>query len=76
MDQSSLLLRRIDAQRNMARYYALSIEPTLFGDVAVVRRWGRLGCHGRQIIEICADRAAACRAMERYAKAKRRRGYG
>ncbi|WP_145926033.1 WGR domain-containing protein [Shinella sp. HZN7] len=33
--------RRIDAMRNMARFYMLSLEPTLFGEVAVLRHWGR-----------------------------------
>jgi hypothetical protein len=27
----------------MARFYALAIEPTLFGDMALVREWGRIG---------------------------------
>ncbi|WP_461324638.1 WGR domain-containing protein [Bradyrhizobium diazoefficiens] len=26
----------------MARFYVLTIEPTLFGDTALVREWGRL----------------------------------
>lgn len=33
--------------RNMARFYALSIEPTLFGDVCLTRRWGRIGTRGQ-----------------------------
>ena len=28
---STLVLHRVDAARNMARFYAMSIEPTLFG---------------------------------------------
>ena len=31
----------------MARFYALSIEPTLFGDVCLIRRWGRIGTRGQ-----------------------------
>ena len=34
---------RIDNARNMARYYTLSIQPTLFGEV---RYWGRIGTRG------------------------------
>ena len=41
--------RRIDAASNMARFYMLSLEPTLFGDVAVFRHWGRIGTRGRQV---------------------------
>lgn len=32
-----LVLERRDPARNMARFYVLTIEPTLFGDVALVR---------------------------------------
>lgn len=39
----SRLLDRIMRERNMARFYELSVEPTLFGEVALVRRWGRIG---------------------------------
>jgi predicted DNA-binding WGR domain protein len=38
-----LVLERRDPARNMARFYVLTIEPTLFGDTALVREWGRLG---------------------------------
>ena len=41
-----ILLERIDPSQNMARYYVLSIEPTLFGDSALVREWGRIGVTG------------------------------
>ncbi|BAB54672.1 mlr9297 (plasmid) [Mesorhizobium japonicum MAFF 303099] len=36
-----LWIERRDADRNMARFYALSIEETLFGQTCLVRRWGR-----------------------------------
>src|ERR1700730_15667045 len=29
--------------RNIARYYVLSIEPTLFAKHTLIRRWGRIG---------------------------------
>jgi predicted DNA-binding WGR domain protein len=32
-----LVLERQDESCNMARYYVLSVEPTLFGDAALVR---------------------------------------
>ena len=72
---SFLLLRRIDPSRNMARFYALSLGPSLFGDVSLTRRWGRIGTIGRQIVELHADREAALCALERIEQAKRRRGY-
>ncbi len=36
----AVALRRIDQPRNMARFYAVDVLPTLFGHWAVVRRWG------------------------------------
>jgi predicted DNA-binding WGR domain protein len=72
---SPLLLYRRDATRNMARFYHLSIEPTLFGDVALVRAWGRIGTHGRQIIEMHGDDSAAQRAFDKIVLSKRKRGY-
>lgn len=75
MHRPPLLLRRIDPARNMARFYALSIEPTLFGDLALVRRWGRIGTKGRERIELHAGDAAAQAAFDRLARTKRRRGY-
>lgn len=75
MENRPLILRRIDPSRNMARFYALSLEPSLFGDVAMVRRWGRIGTHGRQAIELHPDVPSARAALERLLRAKRRRGY-
>ena len=42
-----LYTERRDTARNMARFYALSIEPTLFGEVCLTRRWGRIGASGQ-----------------------------
>ncbi len=42
-----LYVERTDTSKNMARFYAMSIEPTLFGDVCLTRRWGRIGTQGQ-----------------------------
>jgi predicted DNA-binding WGR domain protein len=47
-----LVLERRDAQRNMARFYVLAIEPTLFGDVALLREWGRIGSTGCRRLDL------------------------
>ena len=70
-----LTLYRIEPARNMARFYALSLEPTLFGGLSLTRRWGRVGTAGRQIVELHADRPAALAALEKWRRAKHRRGY-
>lgn len=68
-------LERIDVSRNMARFYALSIEPTLFGDAALVREWGRIGTPGRRRLDLYPSVANADDALRRLAKAKATRGY-
>jgi len=42
-----ILLQRMDQSRNMARSYELSLQPGLFGDVALTRHWGRIGSAGQ-----------------------------
>lgn len=68
-------VERRDATRNMARFYALSIEPDLFGGAALVRRWGRIGKSGQRRIDLHAQEDAAVRQFLTLLVAKRRRGY-
>ena len=68
-------LYRIDPARNMARFYALDVQPDLFGGFAVVKEWGRIGGRGRVIGEWHLTEALAAAALQRQAGRKRRRGY-
>jgi predicted DNA-binding WGR domain protein len=70
-----LLLDRIDRARNMARYYVLSIEPTLFEEISLVRRWGRIGSAGKTRIDLYLSPPAAQIELEKWLSRKRRRGY-
>lgn len=67
--------RRIDPTRNMARFYLLSLEPTLFGDVALLRHWGRIGTRGRQALSLHATMADAESALTRQITRRLKRGY-
>ncbi|MDF1718555.1 MAG: WGR domain-containing protein [Antarcticimicrobium sp.] len=60
---------------NIARFYRLEVLPTLFGDWAVQRTWGRIGTFGRIRSERFASLDAARAAARTLAKARRRRGY-
>ena len=73
--RDDILLTRIDRNRNMARFYSLSIEPTLFGDFAVHRTWGRLGSWGQSRLDVFPDIAAAQAYKEQLATQKLKRGY-
>jgi predicted DNA-binding WGR domain protein len=73
--QHTLFLRRVDPDTNAARFYALMIGHDLFGQVVLVRRWGRVGTRGRERSDPHENEAAAAAAMAKLAAAKRRRGY-
>lgn len=70
-----LHVQRIDAAKNMARFYRLAIEPTLFGNVCVVRSWGRIGTRGQERVEFFENETEALFLFLEILKAKRRRGY-
>ena len=72
---SCRLFKRIDPERNMARFYTLSVEPTLFGDAALVRQWGRIGTRGQLKINLFDTMPAAEEALSHLAARKLRRGY-
>ena len=40
-------LEKVDPSRRMMRFYAIWIAPTLFGEWAMVREWGRVGSPGQ-----------------------------
>jgi predicted DNA-binding WGR domain protein len=70
-----LVLERRDPSCNLARFYVLAIEPTLFGDTALVREWGRIGSLGRRRLDLHADMATAAEALDVWLDRKARRGY-
>jgi len=69
------LLHRVDPDQNMARFYAVDLQPSLFGEFLVVRGWGRIGTRGRCKTEWFETEGTAKRHLESLAAAKRRRGY-
>jgi predicted DNA-binding WGR domain protein len=71
----SVTLRRINPALNMRRFYALSVEKDLFGEVCLVRAWGRIGQAGRVAIEPHPTEAAADKEMRRVVSVKMRKGY-
>ena len=74
--QRTVMLRRIDPEHGMARYYSLMIERDLFGTVRLVRHWGRIGAiQRRELAQDFPTEDEAVEALERLAAAKRRRGY-
>ena len=70
-----LVLERRDDSRNIARYYVLSIEPTLFGESALIREWGRIGSPGRRFGNPYPTQELAAEALEAWLARKLGRGY-
>jgi predicted DNA-binding WGR domain protein len=70
-----LVLDRIDEERNMARYYVLAIEPSLFGDTALIREWGRIGYGGKRRVDLYQGEGRAAVALGVWLARKMRRGY-
>lgn len=68
-------LTRIDHAAGMARFYAVMVTPTLFGDWAVVREWGRIGQAGTVRDAVFPSEAKANHAARNIVHGKIRRGY-
>jgi predicted DNA-binding WGR domain protein len=67
---------RIDPSQNCQRFYTLSWQPLLWGGIALVRHWGRLGNQGSQRVEgSYPDRASAQRLTERLIRRRLQRRY-
>jgi predicted DNA-binding WGR domain protein len=73
--QYQLYIERRDPRCNMARFYALSIEETLFGQTRLVRRWGRIGTTGRTVQHSFDNEGEAVSLFLELLRAKRIRGY-
>ena len=70
-----LHLRCIDRSSNKRRFYALSVQRTLFGEWALVREWGRIGvsCHLRR--DLYPSAGSAIDALIELSRQKTTRGY-
>jgi predicted DNA-binding WGR domain protein len=69
------MLTRFNDRRNMARFYKLDVQPTLFGEWSVVREWGRIGRAGTVRIETHRSRGRADVAIAAAWTRKLKRGY-
>lgn len=70
-----LYIERTNPLLNMARYYAMSIEPTLFGDTCLTRHWGRIGRAGQQMSHLFEREEDAVSMFLDLLRQKRARGY-
>jgi predicted DNA-binding WGR domain protein len=67
---------RVDHAQNCERFYALTFQPLLWGGVALVRQWGRIGSAGSQLLEgTYLDRQEAQPLAERLIRRRLHRRY-
>ena len=68
-------LIHVDPDVNMARFYGIELQPTLFGEVSILRTWGRIGSNGQAMMVTYDNEAQANEALQKLEGQKRRRGY-
>jgi predicted DNA-binding WGR domain protein len=71
-----LYIERTDSTKNMARFYAMSIEPNLFGETCLTRRWGRIGTKGQLMTHHFEREKDAVILFLDLLRQKRGKGYG
>ena len=72
---SVVYLTRRDPSRNLARFYRMLMAPTLFGEWALIREWGRIGSGGTVRADPYPNAGAALLAMQALVREKKKRGY-
>lgn len=70
-----LYVERTDATKNMARFYAMSIQPNLFGKACLTRCWGRIGTTGQTMSHHFETEREAVALFLDLLRQKKRRGY-
>lgn len=75
MFPDNVLLKRVAPEKNMRRFYLMTVQRDLFGHGALVTEYGRIGQAGRIRITHHEDEALALAELADKAKAKRKRGY-
>jgi predicted DNA-binding WGR domain protein len=75
MPQYHAYLEKLDPAKRQARFYALHLTQTLFGNWTLVREWGRIGSLERVAVDWFATFEEAYRAMDKKAQEKLRKEY-
>ncbi|MBA8822449.1 WGR domain-containing protein [Ochrobactrum sp. P6BS-III] len=73
--QFHLYVERTDPNKNMARYYAMHISYSLFGEPCLTRQWGRIGTSGQVKLQHFQQETEAIKMFLTVARKKQVRGY-
>lgn len=75
MFPTRMLLNRIEPDRNMRRFYLMTVQRDLFGGACLTKEWGRIGSSGQVRRELYPDEGQAVTALSVAARKKRVKGY-
>jgi predicted DNA-binding WGR domain protein len=70
-----IYIERTEPAKKMARYYAMEISGTLFGEACLTRTWGRIGRRGQSKMEHFESEHEAVDLFLDLMRQKRNRGY-
>mgnify|MGYP000166692556 CR=1 FL=1 len=71
-----MYLTKVNPERNMKRFYSVTIQPTILGGCCLVRMHGRIGGSTRVLPPVVYTSPPAAQvALERLVARKKRRGY-
>jgi len=72
---TAVRLVRSDRHANMHRYYAMRLQPDLFGGCSLIREWGRVGSGGQIRYQTYRHEGQAIDALLAFSRLKERKGY-
>ncbi len=75
MSGTSVLLHRINQEKNASRFYLVEVGPSLLDPYSVMRVWGRIGGHQRSIVSPCTSLEEAQTLADRLVRRRIKRGY-
>ena len=67
--------KSVDPEQNRRRFYDLTWQPTLFGEGALVRTWGRQGQPGTTRATVYPDRVCALPQIRQVLRRRLQHGY-
>ncbi len=68
-------LTNIDPKQNRYRFYYMTVQPGLFKNFCLIRRWGRVDNKGRSLSRSFETIEELSKEVERLLRTKKRRGY-
>ncbi len=74
MDGTSVLLHRVNREKNEWRFYLVEVGPSLLDSYSVMRVWGRIGGHQRSMVSPCASAEEAQTLADRLVRRRVKRG--